>query len=172
MKKLVIVGALILWSCSSQLRVYSDFDKDVSLKQYHTYSWAANADIEKRNNPLYYNELNDKRIKAAVDEQLCKKNFNQVSENSDAIIHYHLVIDNKTSFIQEPYGIYGPYWMRGGNVIQYTEGTLIIDIMDAENKSLIWRGWAVSVVDDSGQMQPQVLSKAIEKIFEKYPGTN
>ncbi|MFM7430038.1 MAG: hypothetical protein ACKO1F_09080 [Flammeovirgaceae bacterium] len=45
------------------MRVRSDYDKDINLNLYKTYSWLPVKEIESKNNPLVYNELTDKRIK-------------------------------------------------------------------------------------------------------------
>jgi hypothetical protein len=156
--------------CSQGLRVYSDYDREFNLNEFKTYQWASQKEIEVRNNPLYFNELTDKRIKAIADGQLTIKGLTLAENEPDVIIHYHIVVDDKFSVASDPYGIYGPYWMGSrGNVVQYKEGTLIIDIMDRKTSSLIWRGYAVSVIeDDNEEITEEMLIKAIVKIFEQF----
>jgi hypothetical protein len=173
MKKLFWIIFLLGISCSSVTRVYYDHDRDFDLRQYHSYQWAPQANIEAHNNPLFYNELNDKRIKRTVDAQFNAKGFLLVSQSPEIILHYHIIVDDKVTTVMEPYGLYGPYWSRPGSQIYgYQEGTLILDVMDAKTNSLAWRGWAVSVVDDDGQIREQTLANAIVKILEQFPNSS
>lgn len=169
MKKLGWILVFCL-GCSEGLRVYTDYDRSFNIRQFKTYQWASQKDIEVRSNPLYYNELTDKRIKNITDGQLQIKGLTRVDDEPDVIIHYHIVVDDRVSFASDPYGLYGPYWMRPqGNAIAYKVGTLIIDIMDRETNSLAWRGYAVSVIQgDNEEISEAMLIKAITKIFEQY----
>jgi hypothetical protein len=170
MKTNWLILSMLLLSCASQLRVYSDQDHDFNLANYKTYQWAQQNDIERNNNPLYYNELTDKRIKAVADAQLKLKGISLASTSPDAILHYHIVVDDKFSVSPDPYGLYGRYWSRmGSNVVAYKEGTLIIDMMDSKTNSLIWRGYAVSVIQESdSELREEMIQKAVTKIVEQY----
>src|SRR5687767_8193790 len=124
--------AAILAACSPQIRVYSDHDPDYDLWTYKTFDWGQKVDIEKGRNPLHYNELNDKRIKAAVQGQMTAQGYTLSAENPELLLHYHIIIDDQSVVTTEPYGYrYGPYWMQmQTNVYSYREGTLILDLMD------------------------------------------
>jgi hypothetical protein len=174
MKTYWLILSMLLLSCTGQLRVYSDQDRDFNLVNYKTYQWAQLNDIERNNNPLYYNELTDKRIKAVADAQLKLKGISLASTGPDAILHYHIVVDDKFSVSPDPYGLYGRYWSRmGSNVVAYKEGTLIIDMMDSKTNSLIWRGYAVSVIQESdSEIREEMIQKAVTKIFEQYNRLN
>lgn len=161
---------LLCASCSNELRVYSDYDREFDLKNCKTYQWAPQKDIEARNNPLYYNELTDKRIKKIANDQLKVKGLVLVSDEPDIIMHYHIVVDDRFSTATDPYGMYGPYWARSGRIIQYKEGTLIVDMMDQKTNSLMWRGYAVSVIENNNdEITEEMLMKALVKIFEVFP---
>jgi hypothetical protein len=168
----ILPALLIVSSCSPSLRVYTDYDREFNIQKYPTYTWAEDKEIESRNNPLYYNELNDKRIKKAVNDQLSGKGYQLVSENPDVLIHYHIVVEDRSEIRTDPYGFYGPYWTRSRTYsYSYRQGTLIIDLMDASNKYLLWRGWAVSVMDQTYDLieTEVMITKAVIEIFEKLP---
>jgi hypothetical protein len=165
----------ILIACAPGMQVYTDYDRDYSMRDYATYSWAEQSEIEAKNNPLYYNELTDKRIKSAVNEQLAIKGYKLTSENPDLILHYHIVVEDRTEIQSDPYGYYGPYWMRTRTYsYQYKLGTLIIDLMDAQNKNLLWRGWAVSVLNQEYTPDKTEVNirLAVTNILEKLPKPN
>jgi Domain of unknown function (DUF4136) len=162
-------------SCGPSLRVFSDYDKDMNIASYKTYTWLDAKAIEgKGTNPLYYNELNDKRIKTAVDAEMAAKGYRWVENSGDLILHYHIVVEDKTAVSNEPWGYnYSPYWVnRRVNVYQYREGSLIIDLMDNKANTLVWRGWATDVITQSATKDPQTaITRAVQAIYKKYPFT-
>ena len=169
MKKLI--GILFIFSAAcSGITVHTDRDRDVNMKPYKTYAWAEIKDIEAKNNPLYYNELSDKRIKTAVNEQLTKKGYSISSENPQLILHYHIVIEDQMELRNDPYMPYGPYWLQQNiNYYRYNEGSLIIDIMEAKTNNLAWRGWASSVLDANRELNEALIQEGVLRIFKVYP---
>ncbi len=165
---------LTVWSCSNQIRVKTDYDREVNLKLYKSYAWLPLKEIESKNNPLVYNELTDKRIKKAVETQFQVKGIQYTPENPDLRIHYHIIVDNRSAVRPAAYGYYySPYWMRNQyDVYQYREGTLIIDLMDAKNKNLIWRGWGISVLNTNDiDLTEADINEAVYKILKEFPPT-
>lgn len=164
---------LALLSCNPAMHVYSDYDKDADIADYKTYSWLTKEEIEAKGiNPLYYNELNDKRIKTAVYDQMKKKGFMYKNDMQPLEMHYHIIVEDKTFLATEPLGyIYGPAWqMKKTQVYPYQQGTLIIDLMDTRNKTLVWRGWATGAIEDEATRHPdEAIQKAVEKIFKRFP---
>ena len=168
MKKLSgIVLMVALAACSDQITVRTDSDRSVNIASYNTFAWLNKEAIEERNNPLYYNELNDKRIREAVMAELGAKGYTEVSDNPRLKVHYHIVIEDKTQIRSDNYS---PYWIKSErDVYTYREGTLIIDMMDGQNEMLLWRGWAISALSDTDQMSDDLIHKAVAKIFTRFP---
>ncbi len=164
---------LVLSSCGTSMEVFSDHDKDLDIARYKTFSWETLKKIEDKGmNPLYYNELNDKRIKAAVDSEMTLQHFNKVDNNAELEIHYHIVVEDKTGAYADNSG--SQYHVIGNRTritnYQYRQGTLIIDLMDVKTKALVWRGWATDVVSNAARKDPeQAINKAVKKIFTVFP---
>ena len=173
MRLILFVSILALLSgCNPQIKVYSDYDPDYDLWTYKTFDWGEKVDIEKGKNPLHYNELNDKRIKLAVEEQMNMRGYLRSQENPDLILHYHIIIEDQTAVVTEPYGYqYGSYWIQAQtNIYPYKQGTLILDLMDKKTNNLIWRGWAVSAIDNvDPEKVDKLISVTVAKIFRKFP---
>lgn len=162
-----ILLLVIFASCSDQITVRTDYDRSVKIAEFRTFNWLDKQGIEERNNPLYYNELNDKRIREAVIKQLTGKGYVQDSADPKLKVHYHIVIEDKTQVRSDTYS---PYWIKSErDVYTYREGTLIIDLMDARNEALLWRGWAISALSDKDQMSDELINEAVAKIFGKLP---
>jgi hypothetical protein len=118
--------------------------------------------------------LFDKRIKNAVNSQLVAKGYESKSINPDFLVVYHVGVKNKID-VQDWGYMYGPRGYRWGgrdiSVQQYSEGTLILDVVDPRTKQLIWRGVAQGVVDPgaSPEKKERKLSEAVSKILGKFP---
>ena len=160
-------------ACSPQIRTYTDHDPEYDVKSFKTFDWDQKTNIEQDRNPLYYNELTDKRIKEAIGNELASRGYINSDGQPDLILHYHIVVDDQSVLVTEPFGcVYTPNWIHEQtHVYAYREGTLIIDIMHAATNHLIWRGWAVSALDvlnDPDQTE-DLIKRSVEKIFKHFP---
>lgn len=172
---LTLVGITLLASCSS-ISVNTDFDPSADFSKFKTYTW-----IEKPVNvsgnaqqAQVHSGLLGKRIMNAVDGQMVQKGFTKVEDNPDIFVVYHTGVQDKVQVTDWGYG-YGPYggWYGGGgvDVYQYQEGTLIVDLVDAATKQLVWRGTAQAVLggNKSPEQQQQILDNVAGRMFQKYP---
>ncbi|MBT1686476.1 DUF4136 domain-containing protein [Dawidia soli] len=173
MKYLVsLLPSLLLLACGPSITTYTDHDPAYDVSGFTTFGWSDKTDVEAGKNPLYYNELNDKRIKGAVEKELTSRGYIHSETHPDRLLHYHIVVDDESVLAPEPYGyFYGPYWMRARmHVYAYREGTLIIDMMDPQTKSLVWRSWATATLDMiSKDKVDDVIARAVGKMFKGFP---
>lgn len=169
----IIVLLALATACSPQLKVFTDRDPSYDVSQYKTFGWEPVVNVEKGRNPLFYNELNDKRIKNSVQDQLISRGYELVEEDPDFIIHYHIIVQDQSIITADHFGhSYSPYWLSmQQNYYQYTEGTLVIDLMKAGTNDLVWRGWAISIIDETYKAQEidRMIQDAVTKIFKDFP---
>lgn len=173
-----IIAVSMLVGCSSY-DIVSDYDSAAPFASFKTYRWAidpANA----QGNLLLQNQLLGKRVKSAVDEELKAKGFTLVtSGEADVFIASHLTTKDKLNVTDWGYGYgAGPYrygYGYGGSsvsVTQYTEGTLVVDMVNAKNKELVWRGIAsgamASQLPPPEEMDARV-KEIIGAILAEYP---
>jgi hypothetical protein len=145
--------------------IQTDYDKKVDFSQYKTYSWVK----VQTSNPLW-----QQRIKDAVDAQLQAKGWQKVESGSDVA----LTAVGSTRDQQEYTTFYnglGPWWWRGfgsettTTVQTYRIGTLVLDMYDAKNHRLIWRGTASDMLSEKPSKNEKKLDKAVAKMFDKFP---
>jgi hypothetical protein len=138
--------------------VQSDFDRAFDFSKLKTFAFAQQQ--RGPNDPLAANPLNDRRIRTALDSQLVARGFTSDSGGPDFLVAYHAATRARTSL--DAWG-YGPGRWRGGrvDVNQYTEGTLIVDMVDPASKQLVWRGTA------TGTIQLKDVDKKIREAAKK-----
>jgi hypothetical protein len=184
----VAVALLLLVAACSQVPVSTDYDPEWQLQPSASYAWLPPA---KRavTDPLIDNELFARRIQRAVDEQLRLKGLAAGSNDSaDLLVNYHISTREKldvdtfhSSFGYYPCwggcwgpgwrGYYGPGWGNDITVRQYTAGTLIIDLVDAKTKALVWRGSSERRVPSfkTPEDRDAWVRETITAIFERFP---
>jgi hypothetical protein len=168
---LFTVTALI-FACSS-VSYKSDFDRDVDFSTYKSYSWYEGKQPE---DDLSRNPLVKKRIRESIDKALKDKGFIQ-TEDSDAdftVVIHAGVKDRMQVFNTGSYGWYDPWWGPYGGrteVSYYEEGTLVLDVVDSQNKELSWRGTATATVKehtDAAEMQ-EYFDEVAVNLLKNFP---
>lgn len=150
-----------LWSCSP-ISVRTDYDHEVDFSYYQTFKWMP-VPKKKSRKTIRKGSLLDKRIRRAVERELEAKGFEvKSSGRADALLAYHVVVSKHVDV--ERYG----YWGRRVYVRRYKEGTIIIDIVDPQEKQLIWRGAAQGLAARPDTSEEKI-NEAMAKLFEKYP---
>ena len=146
--------------------VHTDYDKHADFSQFHTYYWAK----VKTEDPLW-----QQRIQDAVDKQLQAKGWQKVDSGGDVALTAVGATKNQQEY-QTFYNGLGPGWWWGGfgaetttTVQNYRVGTLVLDMYDARNKRVIWRGTASDVLSDKPEKNEKKLDKAVEKMLDHFP---
>jgi hypothetical protein len=179
----LIVGAAVAGCAHTNVR--TDFDPSADFARYHTYYWAGGKDVSGRGS--LENSLVDKRIKDIIGARLSAKGLSEVAEDAkpDLAILYWIGAKDKTSVQTVPsstmstravWSRYDPYWSgRWGRtydevvVRNYTEGTLIVDLIDANTKELAWRAYLVQTVDKDPQNTAKRVEANAMAAFAQYP---
>lgn len=175
---LIVLLAAILASCSTPLKVTNDYDKSANFQQYKTFSVAQQTDPQKQS----LSQLNQNRITNAVTAEMIKKGFQQ-NDNPDLLVNLAVVLKDKKSISSNTDyygygGFYRPYGWGGGlgatgyttyNVQDYKDGSLIIDVVDAKTKHLIWEGIGNKELDGPVSDPDTVIPAAVTKIMASFP---
>jgi hypothetical protein len=165
---LVLVAA-VLAGCGSGLQINHDYDTQVNFRQIYLYQWT-----ESNNQG---GDLVAARIKNAVNNQLAQKGMTETTTNPDVYVMYHIGTKDKVDIQSYGYGYggygryYGAYGGGGVSTYNYTEGTLIIDMYDAESKQLVWRGSGTGVIDENPTPEKLTanVNSAVAAILSQYP---
>lgn len=187
---LLLIG--LLAGCSTPVAVQQKPGTDFS--QYRTYDWATtevkSADSK---NPIYRSSLNDQQIQQAINTELAKRGIRPAtgSAKPDFYLTYHLYIEEAERTVANPpapgyafpYAVsyrggylpinYGywyttPYYNTGYRTETYTEGTMILDFIDARSNNLVWRGSMADAVNNPARLGEE-FSKSAKDILDKFP---
>lgn len=167
---LLVIVSLAVFGCSS-VEINYDFDQQADFNRYKTFQWMT-PDTQ-------MSSLLGSRISKAVETELESRNLQSVSDDPDLLVTYHAGKQDKVDITSSGYGygyggyrgVYGGGYGGGIETYNYTEGTLIIDIVDASRMELVWRGTATGVLDDnpSPEKVDQNVRDVVAKILVNYP---
>jgi len=127
--------------------------------------------------PRLDNDLLDRRVRGAVERELAARGFQRVEADPTFFVEYHTALASKVQVrsIGSSYG-YGPgNWAAvapGGTFARtYDEGSLILDVVDAESRDLVWQGiaWAEVYPTDSPAEREKKINEAVREILERFP---
>ncbi len=168
----------MLTACSG-ITVSQDYEPDYNFSALKTFAWKPNEDNEYG---LKDNELVDKRIRAAIVDQLSANSYVLVgSEVPDFFVSYNLTVEQKITSSnvsggialgRSSYGGFGGIGLSTGSQIQtYDQGTLLIDFTEPTKNQLIWRGVSTQSVDNHSSPGESIenINETVEKMLEQFP---
>jgi hypothetical protein len=134
---------------------------------HRTYAWAQGPPKATGDPRLDSNRFFEERVEAAVDGALRSRGFVK-GDTPELVVKYH------ASVIQDVY-VSGAEQSEGRTGLSvYDKGTLVIDLADAANDRLLWRGWAEDAVDgvvDDQRLMEQRIDDAVARIMKRLPTT-
>jgi hypothetical protein len=174
---MVLMLSLGNWGCGGPT-VRTDFDAAADFTMFRTYAFGAMTDMNQGG--VLNNSLTRKRLENMIGRQLSSKGLQEVgvNDNPDLLVHYWVGVKDKQQVVSTG-GAAGAYGWRGGygwgsgyggvTTYEYTEGTLIVDLITPARNELVWRGRVVGTLTESNERDFQMANEGIAKAFTEYP---
>ena len=168
----IFAASVYLMACAS-VQVTTDYDHSAPFAQYKTYS------LEPSTEKIPFSPSVEAALRDSLRTNLAARGLVEVSANPDIHIVRHVstkekVIVHQSAYAGVPYR-YGRYYMWSGgadmyaDVSQYTEGTLILDFVDAKTQKLVFRGIGTGTVS-TPEENAERIREAVQKIVQDFPG--
>jgi hypothetical protein len=181
---LLLISLLILPGCATRYSVSVDYDDQFSFSGKQSYALIVPEDIQTTRNDLL-----KKRIESALHQQLKQQGYVQTNKQQASIWISYFATTEKQQDIrtyQHYNSFYGyarcyrcyypmPVTTTDVQVINYTAGTLIIDVIEPASNTLKWRGSTTSKITTSQadsmsvQERTQRVNEAVAAILAQYP---
>jgi hypothetical protein len=144
-------------------KITMEFDQGSDFSRFKTFY--INEGQLNAKNPALNNDLVRKQIQAEIRKRLIEKALSEVTEGQrDLNVRFSLGSARRREVDVYPAG----WWGIRRVVTGYTEGTLVIDLRDPSQKSLVWRAIAVEDKSDASHIEGK-LPDMVKKSFEQYP---
>lgn len=156
-----------------------EFDDAANFANLKTFQWLepkyGDEDVTV-SHPVLQSPLLGQRVQRAATSALAAKGFVPVEENPDFFVTFHTAESEAerhgSSYVQLGYGRFSPYFGTGVLLDltprNFKEGTLIIDIVDAESDELIWRGWRDAYLNQRN-FDEESVTQAVDYILTAFP---
>lgn len=161
-------------ACGPSIQAGADYDPDTRFSPYGSFTWGPpdalpTGDPRLDNNPFFV-----ERVREAVEEEFAARGIRHAQGSGALMVHFHASVRDRTEVIETDrrlgYDVEG--YPTGTQVVQYEEGTLLVDVADAGTRELLWRGWAQadlqSVIGDPERTEERVRA-VIDRIFAEFP---
>jgi len=156
--KLFLLVLVFGFASCSTVKVTTDYDTKTNFTSYKTFAF-----YKKGIDKAKISDLDKRRILRAIESEMLAKGFVK-SNTSDLLVSIFAKSRKKINIdasVDYPNYFWYPRYYYGRDrirITKQTEGTLFIDLIDAENKKLLWQGIG------SGALSAKNRSKKEEKI--------
>lgn len=171
--KLVITMAVAfgILACAS-VETQGDYDQAYDFSRLETWNWMPEPGVT-RGPTGERNPLIERRIKEAVERELGAKGYRLTpGESVDFRVAFFASAEEKLD-VSTTYDYFGYRWrvpVGRTEVHQYTEGTIILDIVDGTRNELVWRGTASGVVRGGEPDEvTERINKAVAEELKDFP---
>lgn len=123
--------------------------------------------------PMLVNSISNQVLHTSITDAFLSRGYALDPTAPDFTVAYYASAREKLNVRLWDYGYPGRWggW-RGPEAVElspYTEGTVIIDVVNAQTKELLWRGRGQAVTSNDPAEYQQHLRDAVQAIVRKFP---
>jgi len=174
----LLIAVIALTAAAQAQKINVTYDKQLDFAQFKTFAWAPHGAVAR---PLLA-----ANVVGAIEDELKARGLTRVnmSDNPGLIIEIYGSVDQDSTFYSNdplymatggipPFdpSFSGPLLtgMYGNTTVTIHKGQLVIDLIDAANKKLVWRGMAQQNLAHNPNKLLSQVNNAIAKMFKQYP---
>lgn len=182
-RSLLLLGGLVFGGCASGMQVSHDLNPDVDFSAYESFALLEEEQARPASQQLFA-----ARVKAALETVMQEKGLRLTNSDPDLLIAWDAATEGKMSVSTygTSYGVgyRGRYrWGGGGgwntgysttSVNRWTEGTLVVEIVDARLEELVFTASAQAKLNEnlSPEDRTDNVNRAISRILGAFPSGN
>jgi hypothetical protein len=166
----LLAVALTAGGCAA-LAVSSYGERGFDVRRYRTFAWGPPDTFSTGDPRLDSNRFFAERVRMRVEQELAARGFERTTSASpDLLVHYHASVTQEIDT-----GTFDREYQHGDQASPpdvYDAGTLVIDLVDARARQLVWRGWAKGSVEgliDDQQWLEKRIDDAVTRILSRLP---
>lgn len=156
-------------------KVHVDYDGATAFSEYRTFQF-----FETKEDLRDFSLTSHKKVVQQLRAYAEEGGLTEVDTDPDVYIAYYTADRGDLRLTLGDLGYaYGPdfslgsYWEGGvgnrtSNSFTFKEGTLIIDVWDAERKQLVWRGMATATVAKDPDKNDKKIERALKKMTKNW----
>lgn len=175
-KNFVLLLAIISASCSGIKVLNTETGDAVNFTRYKTFNFYevnASGDTISQN---FNNHIS--LLKEAINYELDKRGFTLSKTNPDLLVNIGIVVKDTVQTRETDIRFDGPRYIGQRNYSwksetvemgRYREGTVTLDLVDAAQKKLVWKGSVQGILPSKETAVLKTAQKGMELLFDKFP---
>jgi hypothetical protein len=156
-------------------KIKVEYDKNLDFSKFKTFAWGRHDAVSRPILAL--------AVAGAIEEELTKRGLRKVESNPDVFIQMYGSVDSEMSIsysdplysgmggipsFDSGFVMWG-YMPGGTTAVTVHKGQLVVDVINASQKKLAWRGMATEKLSDKKEKLVKQVNTAVEKMFQQYP---
>ncbi|HTR77367.1 MAG TPA: DUF4136 domain-containing protein [Gemmatimonadaceae bacterium] len=166
--------AATISGCGPAIEVRTQAAPNADLAARHTFrimeTPAPNGLTLRPDDPMLDNSMTYRAIREDIRADFISRGYIPNANNPDFTIAYYATTQPRLDITSWNYGYSWRGWPREWTeVTPYEQGTVLIDVVDAKTRELVWRGRSRAAVSTNPSVYESELSAAVKAIVNKYP---
>ncbi len=168
----------VLAGCATGPEVRTQVDRDTDFARYQTFAFVSPLGTDRSG----YQTIVSQHLKASTRRELEARGLRYDEAAPQLLVNFHAALNERVRVRTTPdvaFGYYGyrrglyagfPIWFDRTEVVTYQEGTVNIDLVDAQRKQLVWEGLVIGQVTPKAMDNlERALDEAVVAAFAKFP---
>jgi Domain of unknown function (DUF4136) len=179
MRPTLVLGLVAMVACATPVQVRTAAAPDTQFSALHSFIVLATprrrggGDEPNNDDPMLQNSITYHALHNDLVSNFQERGYVIDSAKPDFAVAAYATSRQRLNVEDYDYGY--PYWRHGWwgpvvpTVTEYTEGTVVVDVVNPTTKELLWRGQGIAAVSDDPQTYAKELARTVEKIIEHFP---
>lgn len=183
LRHLLLTASLVVLAGCQNIARERDYDPTRDFAGYRSWEWREPALQYQPDDPRFKSDLTEQRVREAVAAQLDQRGLRPAGKAApaDLRVQVWMINEDREQQVTSGFGgVWGDPWYgywRGPQFseirsYQYRVRTLQIDLFDARDGKLVWRGSTEEVLNgDAGgpQERSSRIHRSVQRALEQYP---
>ena len=162
MNRLLILLAFILIGCGAPT-ITSNCDESADFHSYKTFSFTTYNSSFQSARPEYNNPENRALIRQALSNELTKLGYSEIAAAADLMVAFDFIVTEMVDPRVDSAVIYKPWVDTREDSFNYTEGLLVVRLVDRKEGNMIWQGSLSGILNN----KPEKFGKNAEAYMTK-----
>jgi hypothetical protein len=166
--RFILLTGVLAAGCAT-IDVGANFDPALAIAPTTTFDFEDRGETPTGDPRLDGNPFFESRLTAAIEFEMAAKGLRRNPVRPALLVHFHASVDRRLDVIQIDRA--AGYMVDTVGYAEWEEGTIVVDVVDAATKRVIWRGWGRSdlagVLSDPHTMDRYV-QQVVHRMFERF----
>jgi hypothetical protein len=167
------MAAVITAAGCATMNVSSHIELTANFADFVTYDWGPPDNLPVGDPRLDNNPFFKDYVQGAIEKRLAAKGYERaVTGEPDLLVHYHASVNQKVDVYESDHRYGYCYGNCEPQIVDYEQGTLVVDVVDRRTSKVVWRGWAqdvmTGVIDRQDRLKKQV-DEGVTKMMVMLP---